>query len=78
MVGPLMLVLAAGAVRLVSGMAWSWLDTLRDRGRRRSLEALARAAGPGTTLVDRCPDGGMLAIWTRGPGKGHHQGGGVR
>jgi hypothetical protein len=78
MVGPLMLVLAAGAVRLVSGVAWAWLETLRDRGRRRSLAALARAAGPGVTLVDQCPNGGMLAIWTCGPEKGHHRCGGAR
>ena len=76
--GPLMLLLAAGAVRLASSAAWSWLETLRDRSRRRSLEALARAAGPGATMVDRCADGGMLAIWTCDPGKGHHQGGGAR
>jgi hypothetical protein len=78
MVGPLVLVLVAGAVRLVSGVAWAWLGTLRDRGRRRSLEALTRAAGPGATLVDHCPDGGTLAIWTCGPPKGHHQDGGAR
>lgn len=73
MAGQLLLLLAVGGVRLVSGMAWSWLETLRDRSRRRSLEALARAAGPGVTMVDRCPDGGMLAIWTCDPGKGHHR-----
>ncbi len=78
MTGPLMMLLAAGVIRLASGMAWSLLETLRDRCRRRSLEALARAAGPGVTMMDRCADGGMLAIWTRDPGKGHHQGEGTR
>lgn len=74
MTGPLMLVLAVGAVRLVCGVAWSWLEMLRDRSRRSALAALARGAGPGITMVDRCADGGMLAIWTFDPGHGHHQG----
>jgi hypothetical protein len=78
MVNPLVLVLAAGAVRLVSSVAWALLDMLRDRARRQSLAALARSAGPGATVVDRCPDGAMLAIWTRGHLPGHHQSGGVR
>jgi hypothetical protein len=77
MAGPLMMLVAAGAVRLVSGAVWSWLETLRDRSRRRSLEALARAAGPGATMVDRCADGGMLAIWTSDPGRGHDRSGGA-
>jgi hypothetical protein len=78
MAGPVLLVLAAGVVRLVCGLAWSWLETLRDRSRRASLAALARAAGPGVTIVDRCADGGMLAIWTRDPGCGHHLSEGAR
>jgi hypothetical protein len=72
MTGSLMLLLAAGAVRVVADAVWSWLATLRDRSRRGSLESLVRAAGPGVTMMDRCPDGGTLAIWTRDPGTGHH------
>jgi hypothetical protein len=78
MAGPLTMLLAVGAIRLASGVAWSCVGALRDRSRRRSLEALARAAGPGVTMMDRCADGGVLAIWTRDPGEGHHQGKGSR
>ncbi len=78
MTGSLSLLLAAGVIRLASGAMWSWLETVRDRSRRRSLEDLARAAGPGVTMMDRCADGGMLAIWTGDPGEVHHQSAGIR
>lgn len=78
MASPLVLLLAAGLLRLASSAALSWLSTLRDRSRRRSLEALARTAGPGATVVDRCADGGLLAVWTCDPDRVHHQVGGAR
>lgn len=78
MAGSLTLLLAVGGVRLMSSAVWSWLGTLRDRSRRRSLESLARAAGPGVTIVDRCADGGLLAIWTSEPPARDDQCGGAR
>jgi hypothetical protein len=73
MTGSLALLLAAGAVRLIGDAVLSWLGMLRDLSRRRSLETLLRAAGPEVTMMDRCSDGGVLAIWTRGPGESHHR-----
>jgi hypothetical protein len=70
---PWMLVLAAGAVRVMSGVAWSWLAAARQCALRRDLAVLLRAAGPGATVVDRRADGAFLAIWTQGPGKGGQQ-----
>ena len=78
MTGPLILLLAAGVIRLVSGAAWSWLATLRDRSRRRSLEVLVRMSGPGVTMIDRSAAGDVLALWTREAGKGHHQSAGIQ
>jgi hypothetical protein len=41
-----------------------WLA--RERWRGRTMEALVRAAEPGSTVLDRRPDGSLLAVYTRG------------
>jgi len=73
MTGSLMLLLAAGVMRLLTEAVWSWLALVRDRSRRGSLEAMIRAAGSDVTIMDRCPDGGMLAVWTRDSSAVHHR-----
>jgi hypothetical protein len=75
---PVLLVLMAGAVRLVSGVTWSWLELLKERARRRGLAALTRAAGPGATVIDCQADGGVVTVWTQGAAKGDHREGASR
>ncbi|MDH6107827.1 hypothetical protein P3T36_006439 [Kitasatospora sp. MAP12-15] len=72
--GEWMLVLTAGAVRVLYLVAWS----LRESARNRSLVALVRAAGPGATVLDRRADGGVLAVRTHGPAEGALSKGTVR
>jgi hypothetical protein len=62
---PWTLVLAAGAVRVLTAVAWTWLAVARQAARRRDLEALLRSAGPGARVLERRADGAFLAIWTQ-------------
>ncbi|MFL6076225.1 MAG: M48 family metallopeptidase [Mycobacteriales bacterium] len=56
---PVVLGVTVALVRLAGAAVSGMIALVRERARFRALAALARAAGPGTVLVDR-PDGGTL------------------
>lgn len=60
------LAIAAAVMKTASTAFWWCLRRLRENTRDKLLIDSLRAAGPGTTVVDRRADGRILMIWTHG------------
>jgi len=59
---PVVLAAVLGVVRLCGRVIEGWTAGRRDFLRGRILVALVEAAGPGSTVVERHPDGAVLAV----------------